>query len=167
MYIPFNQLPPDSRIWIYQADRAFSSSEEKTISDSLGEFCSQWAAHGVQLQTSFTIQHGHFIVLSVNEKAYGASGCSIDGSVRVLKDLSQQLNIDFFNRTKIAFMIEGEIKVYSTQELAMLFKSGTLSGSSVTFNNLVSDKISFEKSWKISVEKSWLAKYLPKSTLSV
>ena len=167
MYTAFNQLPPDSRVWIYQADRAFSGSEEKTISDSLSEFCSQWAAHGVQLQTSFTIQHRQFIVLSVNEKAYGASGCSIDGSVRILKDLSQQLNIDFFNRTKIAFLIEGEIKLYSTQELPMLFKSGTLSSSSVTFNNLVADKITFEKSWKISAEKTWLAKYLPKSTLSV
>ena len=167
MYIPFNQLPPDSRVWVYQADRSFSEAEEQTISNSLKDFCSQWAAHGTQLQTSFEIMHNQFIVLSVNENAYGASGCSIDGSVRVLKELSQQFNIDFFNRTKIAFLMEGEIKLYSMSELPMLFNSGMLSGSSITFNNLVADKSGFEKTWKISAEKTWLAKYLPKSTLSV
>jgi hypothetical protein len=167
MYLPFDQLPSDSRVWIYQADRSFSEAEEKVISDSLQDFCSQWAAHGTQLETSFVIMHNQFIVLSVNENAYGASGCSIDGSVRVLKELSQQFNIDFFNRTKIAFLLEGEIKLYSMQELPALFNSGKLSGASVSFNNLVPDKSSFEKAWKISAENSWLAKYLPKSALSL
>jgi len=167
MYVPFNQLPPDSRVWVYQADRSFSDAEEKIISDSLKDFCSQWAAHGTQLETSFVIMHNLFIVLSVNENAYGASGCSIDGSVRVLKELSQQFSIDFFNRTKIAFLIEGEIKLYSMHELALLFKSLTLSGSTITFNNLVPDKATFEKTWKIPAENTWLTKYLPKTTLSV
>ncbi len=167
MYIPFDQLPPDSRVWIYQADRSFSEAEEKIISDSLKDFCSQWAAHGTQLETSFVIMHNLFLVLSVNENAYGASGCSIDGSVRVLKELSQQFNIDFFNRTKIAFLVEGEIKLFSMHELSLLFKSGTLSGHTITFNNLAPDKSTFEKAWKISAESTWLVKYLPKTTLSV
>jgi hypothetical protein len=167
MYIPFNQLPLHSRVWIYQADRSFTESEEIAISDSLNSFCSQWAAHGIQLEASFLLIHNQFIVLSVNEKAHDASGCSIDGSVRVLKEISDQFKIDLFNRTKIAFLMEGEIKLYSIQELPMLFKSGLLSGSTITFNNLVADKKAFDKAWKISVESSWLAKYLPKTTLSV
>src|SRR5258707_14866060 len=146
MYFPFAQLPTHSRVWIYQADRSFTDAEEKIISNSLSDFCLQWAAHGVPLETSFTIQHKQFVVLSVNENATGASGCSIDGSVRILKELSQQLGIDFFSRTKIAFLIEGEIKLYSIHELPTLFKSSTLSGSSITFNNLVADKIGFEES---------------------
>jgi hypothetical protein len=78
MYIPFNQLPPDSKIWIYQADRVFSDTEEKIIAERLKSFCSQWAAHGHPLQTSFKIEHNQFIVLSVDENTAGASGCSID-----------------------------------------------------------------------------------------
>src|SRR5258706_13881128 len=131
MYIAFEQLPPDSGVWIYQADRSFSEAEEKIIADSLKDFCSQWAAHGTQLETSFAVMHSQFIVLSVNENAYGASGCSIDGSVRVLKDLNQQFDIDFFNRTKIAFLIEGEVMLYSMHELPTLFKSNKLLGTSI------------------------------------
>ena len=167
MYIPFEQLPPDSRLWIYQATRPFTQEEEKTISDSLREFCGQWSAHGDALQTSFLVKHKQFIVLSVDENSAGASGCSIDGSVRVLKELSQRLNNDFFNRTKIAFWNDGEINLYSVQELPKLFESGALTASSQTFDNLVPNKGSFEKKWKIEVEKTWLAKFLPKGTLSV
>ncbi|GHN00156.1 hypothetical protein WSM22_16450 [Cytophagales bacterium WSM2-2] len=167
MHIPFSQLPPDSRIWIYQADRPFSDAEEKIISENLKGFCSRWEAHGNPLQTSFAVEHKQFVVLSVNENTAGASGCSIDGSVRVLKELGQHLNIDFFNRAKVAFLIEDEVRLYSLPELQTLFKTETLNRSSTTFNNLVSDKSAFESSWKTSAEKSWLVKYLPKSALSL
>ena len=166
MLIPFDQLPSHSRVWIYQTNKLISSDEEKIISSVLSEFCAQWSAHGAPLTTSFKIELGHFIILSVDESTAGASGCSIDGSVRVLKELAQQLNIDFFDRTKVAFLVEGEIKLYPLHELPTLFRSASLTASSITFNNLVSDKGGFEKGWKTFVEKTWLAKYLTKTTLS-
>jgi hypothetical protein len=167
MYISFEHLPFDSRVWIYQADRSLFEDEEKIVSAALMNFCEQWSAHGSQLETSFYIKYNRFIILSVNENAEGASGCSIDGSVRVLKELGSTIKIDFFNRTKIAFLVEGEVKIYSLSELPSLFKSGKLNASSLTFNNLVLDKNAFVKNWTISAEKSWLAKYLPKEALSV
>jgi len=167
MYVSFEQLPQESRVWIYQADKSFSKEEEKIISDSLQNFCAQWKVHGNPLNTSFKIEYNQFIVLAVDESTEGASGCSIDSSVRVFKELSQQLGIDFFDRTKVAFLINDEIKLFALQKLAALFQSGELSVSTITFNNLVSDKISFEKNWKTPSEKSWLAKYLHKNPLTV
>lgn len=167
MFTPFIQLPSHSRIWIYQTNRPLSSEEEKIISSVLSEFCSQWSAHGKPLTTSFKIELGHFLILSVDEKTAGASGCSIDGSVRVLKNLGQQLTIDFFDRSKVAFLLEGEIRLFPLHELSTLFKSATLKASSTTFNNLVSDKETFEKAWKTSAEKTWLTKYLTETTLTV
>jgi len=167
MYIPFEQLPADSRVWVYQANRSFSDAEEKIIDASLHAFCSQWAAHGHPLQTSYAIVYKQFLVLSVNENAADASGCSIDGSVRMLKELGQQFNIDFFDRTKIAFLKGNEIKIYSLSELRALFKSGELNNLSITFNNLVPDKSAFEQGWKVSTENSWLTKYLSERALSV
>ncbi len=167
MYIPFEQLPPHSRIWIYQADRSFSLEEERVIFDVLKDFCSQWLAHGNPLQTSFKIQYHRFIILSVDESSAGASGCSIDGSVRVLKELGNQLNIDFFDRTKIAFLVDGQIQSYPLGQLNFLFESNKLIASSPTFNNLVATKGEWEKSWQTTVERSWLIKYLPKNALSV
>ncbi len=166
MYVPFDQLPSHSRIWVYQADRSFIREEEKIISDTLSDFCAQWSAHGHPLQTSFKIEFSRFVVLSVDESSAGASGCSIDGSVRMLKDLGAQLHLDFFDRTKIAFLMEGEIQILPLTEIGFLFKSGKLSASSITFNNLLADKVDWEKNWKTPAKKTWLSKYFPKSALS-
>jgi len=167
MYIPFEKLPPYSRVWIYQANRPFSNDEEKVISNSLMSFCSQWEAHGNPLQTSFKIEYYQFVILAVDENLAGASGCSIDGSVRVLKELGNQLNIDFFDRSKVAFLENEKVRNYSLAQLKSLFQSGDLTSASQTFNNLVANKTEFESNWKTSVQKSWLTKYLPKDTLSV
>jgi hypothetical protein len=167
MFISFEKLPPDARIWIYQADRPFSTDEEKIISDSLMSFCLQWEAHGNPLQTSFKIEYDQFVILAVDESLAGASGCSIDGSVRILKELGNQLGIDFFDRSKIAFLENEKIQTYSINHLKSLFESGQLTSASHTFNNLVANKAEWEIQWRISVQKSWLTKYLPKDALSV
>jgi len=167
MYIPFEQLPSDARIWIYQADRVFSGEEEKMISAVLRDFCAQWMVHGQPLQTSYKIEYHQFIILSVNENAAQASGCSIDGSVRVIKDLGERLDIDFFNRLKSACLADGHIAVFSRQEIVAAFSSGKVSSRTITFNNLVATKGEFEKSWKVEIENTWLAKYLPKDALSL
>jgi len=167
MFIPFEKLPLHSRVWIYQADRPFSNNEENVISSSLMSFCSQWEAHGNPLQTSFKIDCHQFVILAVDENSAGASGCSIDGSVRVLKELGNQMNIDFFDRSKVAFLENEQVRSYSLSQLKSLFQSGELTHSSQTFNNLVASKAEWETNWKISVQKSWLTKYLPKDTLSV
>lgn len=166
MYIPFEQLPSDARVWIYQADRAFSAEEEKMISAVLTDFCAQWMVHSQPLRTSYKIEYNHFIILSVDENAAQASGCSIDGSVRVIKELGAQLHIDFFNRLKSACLIDGRVAVLSRQEIAAAFSSGNVLSSTLTFNNLVATKGEFETTWKIGIENSWLAKYLPKDALS-
>jgi hypothetical protein len=167
MFVPFEKLPPYSRIWIYQSDRPFSVDEEKIISDTLMSFCSRWKAHGNPLQTSFRIEYHQFVILVVDENSAGASGCSIDGSVRTLKELGNQLNIDFFDRSRVAFLEGEKIQSYSLSQLKSLFQSGDLTSTSQTFNNLVANKAEWETNWKTSVQKSWLTKYLPKDTLSV
>jgi hypothetical protein len=167
MYIPFEQLPSHSRVWIYQADRSFSFDERKIIAEQLTEFCSQWSTHGNPLQTSYKIEYSRYVVLAVDESTAGASGCSIDGSVRILKELGNHLSIDFFDRTKIAFLIDDEIQTYSLSQLNSLFESARLTASTQTFNNLTATKAEWEMNWKTTVEKSWLVKYLPKDALSV
>ena len=162
MYIPFNTLPPSARLWIYQSDRTLTAEEEKLLSTELEEFCEQWKAHGQPLKTSFKIEHHHFVILAVDQNYNDASGCSIDGSVRILKSLQQESGIDFFDRGRVAFLLNNEIQTFALLELKNLFSSGRLTAASQTFNNLVGTKSDFDNGWLTTVEKSWLVKYLPK-----
>lgn len=162
MLVPFSELPDFARIWIYQAVRPLLPEEETSANKTLTDFCSQWQAHGQPLKASFRIIHRQFIVLAIDEDYEGASGCSIDGSVRMLKLLQSQIDNDFFDRKNQAFWVDGKVATFPTHQLQELIRSGTLSATTPVFNNLVPCKSDFEKNWLVPLEKSWVAKYLPK-----
>lgn len=166
MYVPFEELSPSARVWVYQLDREINNLEKGMIEKEIRGFCDQWQAHGAPLKASFQIENNHFLILSVDENVASASGCSIDASVRVLREISNQLNLDFFNRSLVAFVVNEKVIVHPLANLKELFNKGTLSATDRTFNNLVGSKGELAKNWKIPVSQSWLAKYLPKSTLA-
>ncbi len=165
MYTPFETLPSHARVWIYQADRKMSVNEEAKVSSSMKSFCGQWEAHGQPLQTSFKIEYNQFLIVAVDEGFNNASGCSIDGSVRMLKSFQAELNLNFLDFSKIAFLINDEVSLFSRTEIKALFANGKLKSTTLTFNNLVATRANFESQWKIAVEKSWMVKYLPNPAL--
>lgn len=166
MFVSFNEMPDQARVWVYQMNREISASESEKMTEVMQNFCSQWQAHGAPLKTSFDIVYNHFLILAVDENAGGASGCSIDGSVRILKDLGVKMRLDFFSRTEVAFLINDKISLYPMSKLKELFGEGTLNASMTTFNNLVATKAEFLQNWRMAAADSWLARYLPKSTLA-
>jgi len=163
MYVPFEHLPDHARLWIYQADRKFSEAEEAVIDEEAHVFCELWVAHGNPLKTSFKIDRNQFLILAVDEGVNGASGCSIDGSVRMLKSLQERMGIDFLSRSKVPFLIGGEVKLIPVRELKEAFSSGILGPATPTFHLLAPTKGIWERDWIMSVEKTWLAQYLPKT----
>jgi hypothetical protein len=166
MYKPFESMPDYARVWIYQANRTLSVDDVKALSAGLKEMCAQWAAHGTPLHTSCTILHDQFVVLAVDEAANGASGCSIDGSVRVLKTLQQSLGLDLFDRTTAAFELNGGIVLFPLTEIRNLLETKALSADTITFNNTLTTKGEWKTGWRIPIKDSWLARYLPKKAIA-
>ncbi len=166
MYVPFDQLPDHSRIWIYQANRRLTPSEKQVASNVLKEFCESWSAHQVALKTSFSIEADQFVVLATDEDYHQPSGCSIDSSVRTLKELQAHVGVDLFDRTKVAFWVDGAVVTHPLGRMKELFASGALGAKTVTFDNLVPSKGELLGRWRTPVENTWLAKYLPNSTLA-
>tara|TARA_B100001057_G_scaffold273686_1_gene273982 strand:+ start:174 stop:641 length:468 start_codon:yes stop_codon:yes gene_type:complete len=154
MYIPYSQISYDARVWIYQSDRPFNSSEKTDIEIQLTDLCNNWNNHGRALDCSFQI-HDWFICLFVDESKQGASGCSIDSSVAVIKAIAKQYNIDFFKRMNIAFL-DGEF----TNVLPLVDFKKQLNPQTVVYNNLISTKIEYENKWKVPLSESWLARFV-------
>src|SRR5690606_9300761 len=163
MFVPFSQLPDSARVWIFQADRPFTPEDTRKISDTLRSFTDEWSVHGVPMNTSFQILHGYFIVLAADESHHAASGCSIDSSVRVLKQIEQECKVNLFDRNNIAFRLGNEVVLFTMQELKEKFANGVLTEASLTFNNLVSSNADLASRWIVPAGETWLKRYLPKS----
>ena len=44
MYVPFENLPPESKVWIYQSNRKFTEEEWLAIETDLKAFIDSWSA---------------------------------------------------------------------------------------------------------------------------
>ena len=76
--IPFDQLPPDARLWIFPAARPLNDEERRRVLAEADVFIDRWMAHGVPLTAGRDLRHDQFVLVGVNERAAGVSGCSVD-----------------------------------------------------------------------------------------
>jgi hypothetical protein len=161
MYVPFNELEDSARVWIYQAGRPFSEVEKNAISEMLSAFTHQWVAHGNPLKTSFQIFHDQFIVMAADENFERASGCSIDGAVRTIKEIDKKYSLNLFDRTKVAFL-KNTILTINQTDLSKALEKGIWRQDTPTFNNVLNTKGDLNSKWVVPANQTWLNRYLTK-----
>lgn len=162
MILDLIALDNSSRVWLYQADREFTYDELDEAREDIFNFLDQWTAHSVELNTYGNIFHRRFLGLFVDEStSTGASGCSIDSSVRFVQELGEKFGIDFFNRMIYSYMTaEEDIKLLAHHELSSAHKTGIINDDTLFFDNLVKTKGQFLERWLIPLKDSWHQKFL-------
>ncbi len=143
----FDNLPSESKVWVYTADREFTAADKEVIADAMSRFLPQWAAHGNALFGDYTIERDRFLILAVDESKAGASGCSIDTSVRFIKDLGAHLNIDFFNRLNMVIEKDGALETVHVADV----KSHP---DATVFNPMITNLGDLRANWQVKVSES-------------
>ncbi|WP_394906300.1 ABC transporter ATPase [uncultured Mesonia sp.] len=160
MWVEFNALADESKIWIYQANRSFTDVELQELEVSIKDFVNNWAAHGTGLKASFLIKHKRFIILGLDATGAQASGCSIDTSVRFIQELEKKYSVDLLDKMNVTFK-QGEYLAYKPLiDFKKLVKNKSVSGKTIVFNNLVNTKKELETDWEIPLEESWHNRFL-------
>ena len=160
MFVDYENLPKNSRVWIYQSNREFTQDEINYISNKAKDFIEQWTKHGSDLQGSFTIKYNQFLVLAVDENFNGVSGCSIDASVRFVQEFEKVLNLDMMDKMNISFKVGDHINVVKMNAFKQFAKENKITSETVVFNNMVSTKEELEVSWEVPAEQSWHKRFL-------
>lgn len=150
------QLPPTSRVWIYQSNRVLTDSEAEFVKNQLSQFVKEWSAHGTKLNADFQLLNNLFIVLMVDEAPQNATGCSIDSSVAQIKALEQKLDITLLDRLVLAYESkEGTIEVAKMAEFQNKVAKGEITGDTIVFNNMVDNLGDFNTKWRVPASQSW------------
>ncbi|MGK6351685.1 ABC transporter ATPase [Parapedobacter sp. DT-150] len=146
------------RIWIYQADRRLADKEKEYVLDKLKQFTSQWKAHGKALAAKAEIRYDRFIIVMVDDAVAPPTGCSIDKSVHLLKEIEHETGLRLFDRMQVAYRVGEEIKAVSRAAFEQLMATGEVTDDTIVFNNLVSSYAELETHWEIPLRDSWHAK---------
>jgi hypothetical protein len=160
MFVKFENLPSHSRVWIYQSNRKFTTQEVEFITEKAILFTNQWTKHGSDLQGSFVIKYNQFLILAVDEGFNNVSGCSIDSSVRFVKELEKFMGVDMMNKMNISFKDDDHINIVTMSDFKEFIKSNKITSETIVFNNMISTKEELETQWEVSVNNSWHKRFL-------
>ena len=162
MLIPFHDLDPSSKVWIFQAETELTESQTTAIKELLFEFLEEWTAHNAQLYTSGDILHHRFIVIMVDERYQGASGCSLDKMTHFIQYMEHKYGITLLERMTVAYesATSGEIATAPLNQLGEMAKVGIIQADTIVYNNLVKTKAEFEQAWKTEIKNSWHKRFI-------
>lgn len=159
MYVPFENLPEESRIWIYQSNRKFTDEEFAEIEKDLQVFVENWAAHGTGLEASFQLKYNRFIILAVNQEAQAATGCSIDSSVAFIQSLEKKYEVDLLDKMNVTFKLGEHVAHKPLIDFKKMAKDKAVTGNTIVFNNLVNNIAEYNESWEVPAKDSWHSRF--------
>lgn len=155
MYIPFDQLPEESRLWIYQSNRKLADDEVAKMSSELESFLMQWSAHGQPLEASFIIKYNRFIILAVNDQLHAPTGCSIDASVAIIQKLEKAFDIQLLDKMNVTYKTGDFIAFKSLSDFKKMVKDKSVNENTIVFNNLVNTIAEWNDFWEVEAKDSW------------
>jgi hypothetical protein len=159
MLFPFENLPEESKIWIYQSNRKFSEDEMTEIENDLKDFLENWSAHGTGLESSYLLKYNRFIILAVNQEVQPATGCSIDSSVGFIQSLEQKYNVDLLDKMNVTFKNGEHIAHKSLIDFKRMAKEKAVTENTIVFNNLVNTIEEFNENWEVPAGDSWHSRF--------
>ncbi|MCF6279815.1 MAG: ABC transporter ATPase [Flavobacteriaceae bacterium] len=155
MIVPFNNLPQNARVWIYQSNREFNDREVVQISEKIETFMATWKRHGDDLKSSYVIKYKQFVVFGVDKNFNDVSGCSIDSSVHFIQELEQEFGVDLLNKMNTAFKNGENINTVSLSDFQKFVKEEKINSDTIVFNNMVQSKADFDTKWEVPATQSW------------
>lgn len=159
MFVPFDSLPEESKIWIYQSNRKFSDAEFEEINIALSLFLENWAAHGKSLEASYQLKYNRFIIIAVNQENQSATGCSIDASVNFIQSLEQKYNVDLLDKMNVTFKIGDHVAHKQLIDFKKMAKEKAVTENTIVFNNLVNTVLEYNESWEVPAMDSWHSRF--------
>lgn len=159
MYVPYSELPDNSRVWIYQCNRKFTEQEQETIAEMTTAFVEQWTRHGENVRGSFVIKYDQFLIIAVDQDFVEVSGCSIDASVKLVQEIQSVFAIDLLNKMAIAYKNDEAIEIAPMLDFSKMAKNNLVNSDTIVFNNMIDTKEGVATQWEVAAKDSWHARF--------
>ena len=155
----FPEFADESRVWIYGFDKDLSHQQISIVTEALHAFIGTWNTHGIPVQGVFAIRYDRLVILCVQGNS-AVSGCSIDSSVRLFKNLKGNNGLNALNHNLVFYKSEDKrVKSAERENFQELLRSSIVSGNTLVFDNTVETAGEIRRGlWELPLKKSWHAK---------
>ena len=161
MFDKLKLLDPNSRIWIFSSINTLSELEKKHINKEFFKFQLSWEAHGKKIESNSYIIKSHFIFIIVNNNFASPTGCSIDKLYNKIKEIGNELNLNFLSADQIPFKrnnLSKKIEFLKFIKFKNYIKNNHLNDECIIYDNSI-NILSQLDGWELTL-KDWKLKFI-------
>lgn len=160
MFVEFDSIPEDAKVWIYPSSRKFYANEIDEITEKVKTFVENWKLENKEFKASYKILYNRFIILTADDVATPLSNKDIDSSVGFILELQESYKIALLDKMNVCFK-QGEFVQYKDlKDFKKLLRNKAVTGKTIIFDNLITTKQDFDNFWEIPIEESWYNRFL-------
>jgi hypothetical protein len=157
----FASLPADARVWVFASGRPLSATEASTMLAGIDAYLEQWQAHGMPLRCARDWRDDRFLAIGVDPTAEQASGCSIDGMFRRVRDLEQTIGARLVGGGRIFYRdAAGVIRGTTNAEFPALAASGHVTPETPVFDTTLTTASDWRDRFVRRAGDGWTAELL-------
>ena len=158
----FDRLPDSARLWFFPSSRALNPEEVTQLQAVVEDSLAAWNAHGSPVTWGYEVLYDQFLIVGVDETKTALSGCSIDSCVHQIEKLEPKLATSFLDNSRVFYRDGDGLRVTDRPGFRSLAESGTVSGDTVVFNNILPTMGEFRSGkWEVPAKASWHARAFP------
>ena len=159
--VRFDTLPDDARVWVFGAAASLDEVDAKRLLAAVDAFLFQWKAHGHPLTCAREWRDDRFLVVGVDQRTEGASGCSIDGLFRTLQGLETAIGTSLVAGGKIYFRDALElVHAVPRAEFEKMAARNEVSASTRVFDTTVTTAGAYRANFECAASAGWHATFL-------
>jgi hypothetical protein len=156
MIVSFDQLPDDSRVWVFAASDPLDTDASSQLLESVDAWLAGWKAHGEPLTCARTWRDDHFLAVGVDQRSTGASGCSIDALFRVLREVEKMVGSSLLSGGRVFYREQsGKVRSTDRETFGERLRTGVLSDETPVFDTTVTSAGDFRERFEKPLAKSW------------
>jgi hypothetical protein len=161
--VDFPSLPADARVWVFGAAAPVDDLDGKKLLAATDAFLLTWTAHGHPLTCAREWRDERFLVIGVDQRSEGASGCSIDGLFRTLRGLEPAIGTSLVVGGLVFFRDGlGLLHAIARAEFEKLAVAGSVTAATVVYDTAVTTAGDYRAHFERPAGESWHATLLAK-----
>jgi len=154
--VPFSQLPDDARLWVFGADAPIDDIDAPRLLAAVDGFLIAWNAHGHPLTCAREWRDEHFLVIGVDQRTEGASGCSIDGLFRTLQAIEQGIGASLVGGGRVFFRDTlGLLHTLSRGDFEVLARQGGVGPDTPVYDTTVTTMADYRARFESTAGAGW------------
>ena len=154
--VDFSALPSSARVWVFASERPLVAGDADKLLAEVDRFLEQWKAHGAPLRSARDWRDDRFLAIGVDPTAEQASGCSIDGLFRGLREMESALNTQLVGGGRVFYRdASGRARSAPRKEIASVIGADT-----PVYDTSVTDARAYRESFVRKASDTWVGSLL-------